>query len=52
MNKQQLSTHLKGIANSLDKDWMDEESVYGSLLVILTSAGYLKKVKETYELHT
>lgn len=48
MTKQHLIQHLEGFANSLRNDWMDENAVYGSLLVILTSAGYLQLKEKHY----
>ena len=46
--KKVLSEHLKGFANSLDNGWMDEQAVYGALLIILESANYLKEEKKYY----
>lgn len=43
-----LIESLRGFANSLEKEWMTDKAVYGSMLVILTSAGYLKLKEEHY----
>lgn len=44
----QLIEQLRGFANSLENGWMDKKAVFGSLLIILESGGYLKKVEEHY----
>ena len=44
----QLAEHLKGFANSLEKGWMTEWAVYGALLILLTSSGYLKLKEQHY----
>jgi hypothetical protein len=46
-----LAEHLKNVANSLEQGYMDSSAVFGGMIITLTSAGYLKKVKEVYELN-
>ena len=39
---------LNNEANSLKNKWIDNKAVYNWMLIMLTSAGYLKKKKEFY----
>ena len=46
--KEHLIHHLEGFAHSLREGWMEEQQVYGAMLIILESAGYLKLKEEHY----
>jgi len=48
MSKEQLIELLRGQIERLEHFNATEESVYGALLIILSSAGYLSKKEEHY----
>jgi hypothetical protein len=48
IEKQQLINELEGYANSIREGWMQPEDVYGNLMIILESAGFLKLKEEHY----
>lgn len=52
VKEQRLVNHLEGLANSLRNGWIPIKGIYGNLLVLLESEGYLKKVEEHYIVDT